>query len=128
MKPVILYTLKAEKVAYSTADDVVKYGIINPIRIDDDENYLSATVDKIAMPIHHVRRAFRTSNRPFESMDIPYNIEDYFIALEPALAEILEAPFRERASKQIEEMKIRINNFNQLSWWKRIVAAIKKDI
>jgi len=128
MKPVILYTLKAEKMAYSTADDVVKCGIINPIRIDNDENYLSATVDKIDIPIHPVRRAFRTSNRPFESLDAPFYINDYFIALEPALAEILEAPFKEQASKQIEEIKIRINNFNQLSWWKRIIAAIKKDI
>ena len=64
--------------------------------------------------------------------------EDVFFALEPALSEILEAPFKvkveqvlgelSRAKQKIDDMNEWRAHFNQLPWYRRVWMTLRGDV
>ena len=138
MKPAILYTLRSTEIVCGDYHQMARSNL-RPVFTTNPNEAIAPMVDRFAVPIHRVTRCAKPHTMP---LDIePWHHEDYedvFFALEPALAEIIEAPFaakveeaqrREQAATNLLYMaETSMERFNSQPWYKRGWAAIRHGI
>ena len=134
MKPAILYTLNATEIVAGDYYHLIRSNTRPVLTFNPNEAIAPMHEDRFAVPIHRVTRVKRPRTMPLH-ID-PWTHQDYedvFFALEPALQEILEAPFKCFADNAIHECRMAENaletcrsltsGFKSLPWWKRAWKA-----
>jgi hypothetical protein len=94
MIPVKFYTLQEKDVlTYSRKDIQVPY-VTEPVaRIGDNTFVPESELQTLCLPIHHIRQCSRPTEKLLYGDPTDRHIKDFYIAIEPALQEILQAPF-----------------------------------
>lgn len=128
MRETTLYTIKAQRVLSGDFVEIHQMcGSINDMtRVFREPNEAIISIEIQKVPVHMVSK-IRYGERT-----------DHYIALDPDLREILEAPFRSEMremSYNLDEyrreharIKANRNKFLSLSWYSRIWKALKRDI
>jgi hypothetical protein len=134
MKPAILYTLNATEIVAGDYHHLIRSNMRPVFTFNPDEAIAPMRVDHFAVPIHRVTRVRRPQTMPLHIDPWMHgDYEDVFFALEPALQEILEAPFKHLADNAVDERrkaeialetyKSLASGFKSLPWWKRAWRA-----
>lgn len=128
MRRVTLYTLKATEAVVGDFQEMLKVAVMSPVSVGGGEAIsLLSGPECVTVPIHRVTRITPPTTRPVDDL-FDRGRQDIFFAVEPALAEILNAPFKADLEKAKEELNSRISAFNGLPWWRRIWAALKRAL
>jgi hypothetical protein len=111
---------------------------MSPVFTVDANVAIAPMVDQFAVPVRHVRRCIKPQTDPLRTDPWHHDCEELFFALEPALAEILEAPFKDQVVKaeaalftmkdSFDKYRATVTSFNSLPWWKRAYRAIRYGI
>lgn len=98
----------------------------------DGQAAYSDSVKVERIPVHHIRECTAPSRRPYDG---PPVYDDTYIAIEPRLREILEAPFvaqvaeanrNEALARSIADgYALKLDEFNSMPTWKRVWTAFK---
>ena len=134
MKPVKLYTIREEEILTCSREYVqVSYRSPDlPPLIPFAEGAFAelSGIKKLNLPIHHVQRCDRPDHRLLHpDYNSRRHIKDFYIAIEPALREILEAPYkgqveslerdngalRKRFGETCHDLRVEKANFKELS-------------
>lgn len=138
MKPATLYTLQATEIVAGDYHLMVRSNMRPIFTANHNEAIAPMDVDHFAVPVHRVTRCIKPRTGPLSVSPWHMEREDVFFAMEPALAEILETPFRERAEEAerreqaatslLRMAEASMTRFNSQPWWKRGWAAIRHGI
>lgn len=137
MRPATLYTLQAQEIMAGDYHRMV-WSNLRPVFTADPSMAIAPMADQFAVPVHRVRRCVKPRTEPLGTDPWLRDYEDIFFALEPALTEILEAPFVARAEEAerkgnaatslLRMAEASMDRFNSQPWWKRGWAAIRHGI
>jgi hypothetical protein len=138
MRKATLYTINTTEVMIVRDDYVTIFGC-NPVdltkcaKVGIGEFLITPTYSKIDLPLYRINRVIQPT-QPFinsRPSDIP-KTKEFFIAIEPALAEILEAPYSIKMSRisnelfKIEEQYKK--STEECEFWKSECERIKTQI
>lgn len=138
MRPAILYTLNATEILTGDYHVMVRSNLRPVFTANPNEAIAPMDFKQFAIPVHRVTRCIKPRTGPLQTDPWLQDREDIFFALEPALAEILEAPFMERAEAAerreqaatylLHRAEGAMEAFNNQPWWKRGWAAIRHGV
>lgn len=133
MRHAILYTIRSEEVLCGSVYTAHNFTERLDHVAGEGDTYLSRikSPQSTQMPIHHIRRCVKPSSTPLRPSQYDCQYEDHFFAIEPALAEILMAPFKQELNEyksKLEASQSRIMAFNQMPIWRRIFIALTNRI
>jgi hypothetical protein len=133
MKPVKLYTIREEEIFTYSREYIQVYKPISqtPLIPFAERTYTELNnVEKLNLPIHHIQRCERPDHRLlYPDYNSRRHIKDFYVAIEPALREILETPYkgqveflerdngalRRRFGETCHELRVEKANFKELS-------------
>jgi len=138
MQRAILYTLRTEEVAYGDFITLRAHNMPN-VWTDDGKSIAPIKEDRFVVPVEDVKRCVAPTTRlvrPDPYVEPEY--EHMFIAMEPALREILEDPFQHKLNqaydrrdyydRELCRMERKIGEFYNSPWWKRCYISITKGV
>ena len=156
MRPAVLYTLKQTEIPVSDYSEFVRVSktssyLMRPLTLDSGTVTDREFIEELKIPVHHIKRCLGPQEKLLENSRTynNRNIQDYFIAMEPALAEIMEAPFKHKimaldadvsnlqnklrkaqedlrvTGASLKELELRVSKFNKKPLWKRLFRAFR---
>lgn len=146
MRRVVLYTLQATEMAVS-GPDVLLHRAMAPLadmlRLPNDDFAMPVRGDMkvVRLPVHHIHECRAPSEEllhPLYPLCSPPKVREHYIAMEPALREILEAPLLEQVREARQEkafaagraagLESRIALFQSRPWWARMWRALRGEV
>lgn len=134
MRRATLYTLQATDIMAGDYHRLVRSNLRPHFTASPDVAIAPINFEHFAVPIHRVRRCVKPKTEPLYADPFSYEVEEFYLALEPALAEMLEAPFKEQAETAKMKRDEIWQGFNRLitlitvfesePWWRRVWLAL----
>lgn len=131
MERAILYTLRESEIPVESSQDFLEVHksltFESPFLVGDYHFTERSIFERIALPLHRVRKCPRLENSIFNptGLDNQTRYEEYFFAVEPALEEILRVPFKEEVFSLGRELG---STKNKLKRYEEEVTNLREEL